>query len=137
MSFRLPDVDEGGVGAEQPRQLVDGVIALGRGRDDLGLERRLDLVMDQPAVMDLNRRAAGFGMKVLRHLLQPFLLNPLPVMILENMVTYSMKAIREPRALNPRCLICQANRRAGYGDCALSLGLDKSAVLAITGDRPE
>jgi O-acetyl-ADP-ribose deacetylase (regulator of RNase III) len=32
-------------------------------------------------------------MMLLRHLLQPFLLTPLPVMILENMVMYSMRAV--------------------------------------------
>src|SRR5262249_50698159 len=92
-----------------------------------------DLVIDQPAVMDLNMRAASFGMMLLRHLLQPFLLTPLPVMVLENMVTYSMKAVQEARALNVKCLICQVNRRAGYGDCAPQLGLDKEALFAITG----
>jgi hypothetical protein len=45
-----------------------------------------DLVIEQPAVMDLNMRAASNGMMILRHLLQPFLLAPLPVMILENVV---------------------------------------------------
>src|SRR5581483_1464965 len=77
-----------------------------------------DLVIEQPAVMDLNMRAASYGMMVLRHLLQPFLLTPLPVMILENMVTYSLKSVREARALNPKCPVCQANRQAGFGDCA-------------------
>jgi hypothetical protein len=84
--------------------------------------------MNQPGVMDLNMRSASFGMKVLRHLLPPFLLTPLPVMILENMVTYAIKAIQEPRALNPGCPICQANRRVGYGDCAPPLGLEKSSA---------
>lgn len=77
-----------------------------------------DLVIDQPAVMDLNMRAASNGMMILRHLLQPFLLTPMPVTILENMVTYSLKAIREPKALNRHCLVCQANSKAAYGDCA-------------------
>jgi hypothetical protein len=94
-----------------------------------------DLVIDQPAVMDLNMRAASFGMMVLRHLLQPFLLTPLPVMILENMVTFSMKAVREARALNPKCPVCQTNRRAGYGDCAPPLGLEANALRVILGDR--
>jgi hypothetical protein len=93
-----------------------------------------DLVIKQPAVMDLNMRAASFGMMVLRHLLQPFLLTPLPVMVLENMVTYSTKAVREPRALNPKCPVCQANRRAGYGDCAPPLGLEQNALRAVVGD---
>jgi hypothetical protein len=85
--------------------------------------------------MDLNMRSASFGMMLLRHLLQPFLLTPLPVMILENLVTYSRKAIREPRALNPKCPVCQAKRRSGYGDCASPLGLEKDALLAIIGHR--
>ncbi len=96
-----------------------------------------DLVLDQPAVMDLNMRAASNGMMVLRHLLQPFLLTPLPVMILENIVTYSLKAIREPRALNQNCAVCQANRRAGYGDCGPLLGLDGNAVAALVGASDE
>lgn len=93
-----------------------------------------DLVMDQPAVMDLNMRPASFGMMVLRHLLQPFLLTPLPVMMLENMVTYSSKAIREARALNAKCPVCQVNRFAGYGDCGPRLGLAEDAVRAIIGN---
>jgi hypothetical protein len=94
-----------------------------------------DLVIDQPAVMDLNMRAVSFGMMVLRHLLQPFLLTPLPVTILENLVTYSLRGIAEARAANSKCPTCQANRRAGYGDCAPALGLEKNTVLAITGPR--
>lgn len=89
-------------------------------------------MINQPAVTDLNMRAASNGMMVLRHLLQPFLLTPLPVMILENIVTYSLKAIGEPRKLDPNCPICRTNHKAGYGDCATSLGLDSDAVRAIT-----
>jgi hypothetical protein len=92
-----------------------------------------DLAMDQPALMDLNMRGPGYGMMVLRHLLQPFLLTPLPVMLLENLVTYSLKAVQVARAENQKCPVCRANRRAGYGDCGPALGLDKAAVLAITG----
>ncbi|HEV3436557.1 MAG TPA: ThiF family adenylyltransferase [Gemmata sp.] len=93
-----------------------------------------DLVIDQPAVMDLNMRAASKGMMVLRHLLQPFLCTPLPVMFLENLVTYSSKAIKEPRTPNPRCPVCQINPRCGYGDRAAALGLDKEMLRIITGD---
>jgi hypothetical protein len=95
-----------------------------------------DLVIDQPAVMDLNMRAAGSGMMLLRHLLQPFLLTPLPVMILENMVTYSLKAVREARAATPTCPVCRTDRRAGHGDCGPRLGLEKDAVRAIMGTQP-
>jgi hypothetical protein len=95
-----------------------------------------DLVIDQPAVMDLNMRAAGLGMMLLRHLLQPFLLTPLPVMLLENLVTYSMRAVQVARAASATCPLCRANRRAGYGDCAPRLGLATEAVSAITVTRP-
>jgi len=73
-------------------------------------------------------------MTVLRHLLQPFLLTPVPVVILGNLVTYSLKAIREPRALNPRCPICQVNGKAGYGDSAPPLGLDRAIVASLVGN---
>jgi hypothetical protein len=59
----------------------------------------------------------------------------LPFTILENLVTYSLRGIAEARAANPKCPTCQANRRAGYGDCAPALGLEKDAVLAIAGRR--
>jgi hypothetical protein len=124
-------------GVVTPRQLNFESLSVGERARVRALGYSEDLVIDQPAVMDLNMRAASFGMMVLRHLLQPFLLTPLPVMILENMVTYSLKAIREARALNPKCPLCQANRKAGYGDCAPPLGLEKNALLAIVGDCNE
>lgn len=121
-------------GVVTPRQLnFESVVASERKRIRAqGYSE--DLVIDQPAVMDLNMRAASNGMMVLRHLLQPFLLTPLPVMILENLVTYSLKTPKEARALNPKCPVCQTNRKAGYGDCAPPLGLTKDAVLAIIGE---
>jgi len=69
-----------------------------------------DLVIDQPAVMDLNMRAASTGMMLLRHLLQPILRTQLPVMILENLVTYSTKAVMESRAGNPACPIIRGQK---------------------------
>src|SRR5208282_1730150 len=68
-----------------------------------------DLAIDNPAVMDLNMRAASEGMLVLRHLLQPFLLTPLPIAITENSVTYSILAHKTARQLNEKCPVCQAN----------------------------
>jgi len=124
-------------GVVTPRQLHFESLSTGERERVRKLGYSDDLVIDQPAVMDLNMRPASFGMMVLRHLLQPFLLTPLPVMMLENMVTYSLKAIREARALDAKCPVCQANRRAGYGDCAPQLGLEKDALLAIMGDRLE
>jgi ThiF family len=122
-------------GIVTPRQLHFESLATGERERFRRLGYSDDLVLDQPAVMDVNMRAASFGMMVLRHLLQPFLLTPLPVMILENMVTYSVKPIGEPRAKNAKCPMCQVNRRAGYGDCEPQLGLDKNALVAILGGR--
>ena len=68
-----------------------------------------DLLLKQPAVMDLNMRAASLGMMLLRHLLQPFLLTPLPVTLAENLVTYNMKPVAGVRARNEACDICQVN----------------------------
>jgi hypothetical protein len=92
-----------------------------------------DLAIDKPAVMDLNMRAASQGMLFLRHLLQPFLLIPLPIAITENSVTYSLLAHKTARQLNEQCPVCQANPKQGFGDCAPRLGIDKQQVAAILG----
>jgi hypothetical protein len=100
------------------------VIALGYSRD---------LIMKKPAVMDLNMRSASFGMMLLRHLLQPFLLTPLPVTIAENLVTYTILPLNKPKAANSDCRICQRNPHFGYGDCAGPIGLDRESLKAILG----
>lgn len=91
-----------------------------------------DLVMTQPAVMDLNMRAASSGMMWMRHLLQPFLMVPMPVSILENVVTTSIRRIEVPNKPNSHCPICQKNRTAGYGDCAPFLGFTREQVSLMT-----
>lgn len=90
-----------------------------------------DLLLSQPAVMDLNISAAHLGMMFLRHLLQPFLLEPLPYSITDNIVTYSRRAIRTARADNPRCPICHANSSQGFGDCGPNIGLDHEALSRL------
>ena len=90
-----------------------------------------DLMMKQPAVMDLNMRAASMGMMILRHLLQPFLLDPLPVTLAENLVTYNMKPLAVARAKNESCDICRCNPTAGFGDCAESIGLPSEVVTSL------
>jgi hypothetical protein len=92
-----------------------------------------DLLITQPAVMDLNMRAASMGMMLLRHLLQPFLLEPVPVTISENVLTYTTVAVGAPRTPNARCLTCRENPHLGCGDCGPAIGLDPAAVAAITG----
>jgi ThiF family len=102
------------------------VIALGYSRD---------LVIKKPAVMELNMRAASFGMMLLRHLLQPFLLTPLPVTIAENLVTYTILPLDKPKAANAECRICQINPYLGHGDCAVPIGLDRGSLTTILGPR--
>jgi molybdopterin/thiamine biosynthesis adenylyltransferase len=92
-----------------------------------------DLVMDQPAVMDLNMRAASLGTMILRHLLQPFLLRPLPITINENLATYTMLASKTAKAANPQCGICCSNDHAGFGDLGPSIGLDAATVKGLIG----
>ena len=90
-----------------------------------------DLLIKQPAVMDLNMRAASAGVMVLRHLLQPFLRTPLPVTLSENLVTFNMKAVASPRNGDKGCDICQANPHSGYGDCAGPIGLSREVAEAL------
>lgn len=92
-----------------------------------------DLVMDQPAVMDLNMHAASLGTMILRHLLQPFLLRPLPLAINENLATYKVVANETPKAANPQCPICRANEKAGFGDLGPRIGLDPATVKSLIG----
>ena len=89
--------------------------------------------MEQPAVMDLNMRAASLGTMILRHLLQPFLLKPLPITINENLATYTMLAINTVKAANPQCSICRTNDHAGFGDLGPEIGLDPATARSIIG----
>lgn len=93
-----------------------------------------DLLLKQPAVMDLNMRAASMGMMLLRHLLQPFLLDPLPVTLAENLVTYNLKPIAAVRAKNDRCDVCNSNPAAGYGDCGELVGLPSEVAASLIED---
>lgn len=81
--------------------------------------------------MELNMRAASAGMMLLRHLLQPFLLEPVPVTLAENLVTYNMKAVASARSRNDACNICRVNRFAGFGDCGETIGLKSEAAAAL------
>lgn len=93
-----------------------------------------DLVVKQPAVMDLNMRAVGLGMLMLRHVLQPFMVQPLPATICENLVTFSMLT-PSPRALNTSCVICQKNPDFGFGARGTAIGLpsELAKLLRKTG----
>jgi hypothetical protein len=73
-----------------------------------------DIRLTAPAVMDLNMRAASYGMLVLRHLLQPFLDMPLPTHIKETLTNFSVKRIYREEIVT--CSICGADGRVGIGD---------------------
>jgi hypothetical protein len=87
-----------------------------------------DLAIKQPAVMDLNMRAASLGTLVLRHLLQAFLLTPLPLAVHENIVTYTTRPSNTPRNLEHACSRCQKNSYFGAGDCGPELGYPSEIV---------
>ena len=73
-----------------------------------------DLPLNAPAVMDLNMRAASYGMLVARHILQPFLDIPLPTHIKEGLTNYSIKRIQ--RQARQNCHLCGPQGRLGLGD---------------------
>lgn len=118
------------------RQLRFESLSFQERQREIALGYSDDLVLKQPAVMDLNMRAASLGALLLRHLLQPFLLQPLPVTIMENVVTYTILAQHQARAASPTCSLCQRNSAAGYGDCGPALGLTGASLEAVLGPRP-
>lgn len=93
-----------------------------------------DLLLKQPAVMDLNMRAGSMGMMLLRHLLQTLPPYPLPVTLAENLVTYNMKPVEAVRAKNDSCDICRTNPNAGFGDCGESIGFQKDLADSLIED---
>lgn len=94
-----------------------------------------DLLMTQPAVMDLNMRASASGMLLLRHLLQPFLQDPYPVKLCENAVIYKSRPVESAANADPKCPTCQTNCRFGYGDCGPAIGFDAMTVSRILGSE--
>lgn len=92
-----------------------------------------DLLLHQPAVMDLNMRATSLGVMLLRHLLQPFLLEPFPITLAENLVTYTLRPIQEVRIADEECDLCQMNETMGFGDCAPPLGLARDVAISLRG----
>ncbi len=88
-----------------------------------------DIPLSAPAVMDLNMRAASYGMLVLRHLLQPFLDVPLPTHIKEGLTNYSIKRIRQHPL--PDCHLCGSRGRLGFGD-AVRLTVRRDTTRAVS-----
>jgi hypothetical protein len=121
------------IGVVNARRLrLESLSATERERE-ISLGYSDDLVMDQPAVMDLNMRAASGGMLLIRHILQPFLREPLPVSISENFVSFRTIAASKARNHDPLCPICQQNPHFGYGDCGPRIGFDRETVRSLMG----
>ena len=118
-------------GLVTPRRLAFESLTAAERQRKIALGYSDDLLLKQPAVMDLNMRAASAGVMLLRHLLQPFLLQPLPVTLAENLVTYNMKALPSAKAANHSCSICRVNSFAGFGDCGEKIGLDTDTAAAL------
>jgi NAD(P)-dependent dehydrogenase (short-subunit alcohol dehydrogenase family) len=122
-------------GVVTPRRLsFESLTESERGRK-IALGYSDDLLMTQPAVMDLNMRASASGMLLLRHLLQPFLKDPYPVKLCENAVIYKSRAVESAAKADPKCPTCQMNRRFGYGDCGPAIGFDAKTVGRILGSE--
>ncbi|HWZ30762.1 MAG TPA: ThiF family adenylyltransferase [Bryobacteraceae bacterium] len=118
-------------GLVTPRRLAFESLTGPERKRKIALGYSDDLLIKQPAVMDLNMRAASAGVMVLRHLLQPFLRAPLPVTLAENLVTYNMKPVAAARNRNETCDICQANALSGFGDCGGTVGLASDIAEAL------
>ena len=118
-------------GLVTPRRLAFESLTGAERKRKIALGYSDGLLIKQPAVMDLNMRAASAGSMLLRHLLQPFLRTPLPTTLSENLVTYNMKPIAKPRNGNELCDICQVNAHSGFGDCGETIGLAPEVAEAL------
>lgn len=108
------------VGPGRPCLLCSGVVSPERVRLEgysfqeqeriLKMGYNPDFHLKAPAVMDLNMRAASFAMLIVRHLLQPYMLSPLPHTIKEAVTNFSMRPIRYSSAAD--CPICAGSLRA-------------------------
>lgn len=72
-----------------------------------------NLVVASPAVMDLNMRAASMAMLWIRHLLQPFLAEPMPHSLRESVTNFTTKAIEFQQ--REGCPVCGVPERLGSG----------------------
>lgn len=122
-------------GVVTPRRLRFESLTAGERQREISLGYSDDLLITQPAVMDLNMRAASNGMLLLRHLLQPYLREPLPVKLCENAVTYRMIPVSKALKANQACPVCRYNRRFGYGDCGPAIGFDAALAARILGEE--
>lgn len=122
-------------GVVTPRRLHFESLTEGERKRQIALGYSDDLLLKQPAVMELNMRPASNGVLLLRHLLQPFLREPLPVALTENAVTYRMIPVSKARAANSTCPTCQVNPHYGHGDCGPQIGFDADTEKKILGNE--
>ena len=122
------------LGVVNARRLRFESLSAGERDRELSLGYSDDLAMEQPAVMDLNMRAAAGGMLLIRHILQPFLREPLPLSISENIITCRTIPAMKGRVDDGLCPICQQNRYFGYGDCGPAIGFDRQTVRCMLGE---
>jgi hypothetical protein len=122
-------------GVVTPRRLRFESLTEGERQRDLALGYSDDLVITQPAVMDLNMRAASNGVFLLRHLLQPFLKEPLPVTICDNAVIYRTIPVPVAKADDPACPTCHGNTRLGHGDRGPRIGFDAETANRLLGSE--
>ncbi len=123
------------VGVVNSRRLRFESLTEGERKREIALGYCDDLLMTQPAVMDLNMRPASNGVLLVRHLLQPFLREPLPVTISENAVTYKIIPVSVAREENPACPTCRTNQRFGYGECGPQIGFDAATANRLLGSE--
>jgi hypothetical protein len=100
---------------------LDGVLKMGYSAD---------IRLKAAAVMDLNMRSASMAMLVIRHLLQPYLLTPLPHTIKEAVTNFSMRTLRHTPCGD--CAICGDAQRIGVGD-NIALTTRPTSVLTVPG----
>lgn len=120
-------------GVVTPRRLRFESLTEKEREREIALGYSDDLLITQPAVMDLNMGAARQGMLLLRHLLQPFLREPLPVKLCENAVTYRAIPVSVAVNANAACPTCRANRRQGRADCGSKIGFEPRLALQLLG----
>lgn len=89
------------------------------GHSDEELDRIMDMGYNEefrissPAVMELNMRAAAQAGLLLRHLLQPFLMTPLPHSIRDSLTNFSTRGVEA--TADPNCMVCGIPDRCGSG----------------------
>jgi hypothetical protein len=92
------------------------------GEESLSVEERdrvatlqYGITMTQPAVMDLNARASSYGALIVRHLVQPMLREPVPIHVLESLLTFGVNPVITCER-DPLCPLCGETSVVGLGD---------------------